>query len=60
MPVQTGPPRKLGKNGPSVPALGYGLMALAGAYGTPPSEEEQFLVLDRALELGETLWDTSE
>ncbi|KIW05011.1 uncharacterized protein PV09_04168 [Verruconis gallopava] len=57
----SGPPlRQLGKNGPQVPALGFGLMGLAGAYGAKPSEEEQFKVLDRALELGNTFWDTAD
>lgn len=51
---------KLGKNGPSVPPLGFGLMGLCGVYGTPPSDEERFQLLDRAVELGETFWDTSK
>ena len=33
---------------------------MAGAYGTPPEEEEQFRILDRAAELGQTFWDTAE
>jgi len=60
MPVKPVPLRKLGKNGPRVPALGFGLMVMAGGYGTPPSDEERFQILDRAVELGETFWDTSE
>lgn len=60
MPANSVPLRKLGKNGPSVPALGFGLMVLAGAYGTPPDDDERFQILDRALELGETFWDTAE
>ncbi|KAK7739819.1 hypothetical protein SLS62_011208 [Diatrype stigma] len=51
----------LGKNGPSVPRLGFGLMGMSHAvYGTPLSEEEHFAVLDRAVELGETFWDTAD
>jgi aryl-alcohol dehydrogenase-like predicted oxidoreductase len=52
--------RQLGKDGPSVPAMGFGLMTIAGAHGDAPSEEEQFQILDRAAELGNTFWDTSE
>lgn len=58
MPTKTAP---LGKNGPNIPRLGFGLMGLAHAvYGTPLPDEEQFAILDRAFELGETFWDTSE
>jgi aryl-alcohol dehydrogenase-like predicted oxidoreductase len=52
--------RQLGKDGPIVPALGFGLMGLAGAYGAATSEEQKFQVLDRAFELGNTFWDNSE
>ena len=60
MPAQSVPLRKLGKNGPSVPALGFGLMGMSMAYGTIPSDEERFAILDRALDLGATFWDSSE
>jgi aryl-alcohol dehydrogenase-like predicted oxidoreductase len=50
----------LGKNGPNVPALGFGLMGLSQSYGTIPSDEERFAILDRALEIGSTFWDSSE
>jgi aryl-alcohol dehydrogenase-like predicted oxidoreductase len=60
MPTQSIPLRKLGKDGPSVPALGFGLMGMSIGYGTAPSDEERFAVLDRAVELGATFWDTSE
>lgn len=52
---------KLGKNGPSVPALGYGLMGLSyDTYGSIPGDEERFAILDRAYELGATFWDSAE
>ncbi|KAJ8058436.1 hypothetical protein OCU04_012625 [Sclerotinia nivalis] len=54
------PTRKLGKNGPQVPALGFGLMGLSIAYGKVESDEARFKILDRAFELGETFWDSSD
>ncbi|KAI9712073.1 MAG: hypothetical protein M1820_001782 [Bogoriella megaspora] len=60
MPVQSISLRQLGKDGPRVSALGLGAGSLGGAYGTAPNEEEQFQVLDRAVELGETFWDTAD
>ncbi|KAH6675174.1 aldo/keto reductase-like protein [Halenospora varia] len=52
--------RKLGKNGPQVPSLGFGMMGLSFGYGKTESDEERFEVLDRAYELGETFWDSSD
>lgn len=54
------PKAKLGKYGPSVPAQGFGLMSFAGVYGKAKDDEERFKVLDRALELGNTFWDSSK
>lgn len=60
------PLRKLGKDGPLVPAIGFGCAILGSAYNfgdaTAQSgpDEEQFQLLDRALELGEPFWDTSK
>ena len=54
------PLHELGKDGPSIPPMGFGLMTIAGAHGDQPSDEEHFNILDRALELGDTFWDTAE
>jgi aryl-alcohol dehydrogenase-like predicted oxidoreductase len=53
------PKRHLGKDGPLVPALGFGLMGISLAYGPTPSDEERLALLDRAYELGERFWDTA-
>jgi hypothetical protein len=60
MSIKPVPLRKLGKDGPRVPALGFGLMGMSFAYGTILSDEERFRTLDRAVELGETFWDSAE
>lgn len=61
MPVEPVPHHPLGKNGPSVPALGFGLMGMSyQTYGTFPGDEERFQILDRALDIGATFWDSSE
>jgi aryl-alcohol dehydrogenase-like predicted oxidoreductase len=54
------PTRKLGKNGPLVPAMGFGLMGLSAFYGQPEPDEARFKVLDRAYALGETFWDSAD
>ena len=55
------PLRKLGADGPDVPALGYGMMGLSQpVYGSVSSEEDKFAMLDRAYELGARHWDSSE
>ena len=52
--------RLLGKKGPPVSAIGFGAMGLSFGYGRRENDEQGFAVLDRALELGSTLWDTSD
>jgi aryl-alcohol dehydrogenase-like predicted oxidoreductase len=55
------PHHRLGKDGPSVPAMGLGLMNIShSTYGSLPSDEEKFALLDYAYAKGETFWDTSE
>ncbi|CAF0905972.1 unnamed protein product [Adineta steineri] len=54
------PERQLGENGPKVPAISYGVMGLSVAYGTVGSDEERFKVLDRAIELGSTYFDSAD
>ncbi|KAM6512083.1 hypothetical protein FALCPG4_017069 [Fusarium falciforme] len=54
------PTRKLGRDGPEVAAMGFGLMGLSIAYGKIDSDEERLKVLDRAWEIGATNWDTSD
>lgn len=54
------PTRQLGKNGPQVSALGFGAMGLSAFYGIPSSDEERFKVLDRAIELGCTFFDSAD
>jgi len=54
------PTRQLGKNGPQVPALGFGAMGLSYGYSTPGPDSERFALLDRAFELGLTFWDTAD
>lgn len=53
------PTRRLGRNGPSVSALGLGCMGMSFAYG-PADETESLATLDRALELGVTFLDTAD
>lgn len=61
MPTKAVPFRQLGKNGPTVPALGFGLMGMSiPQYGKLDDDEERFKLLDRAVELGATNWDSSE
>ncbi|OCT53906.1 Aldo-keto reductase yakc [NADP(+)] [Cladophialophora carrionii] len=54
------PTRKLGKNGPEVTALGFGLMGLSAFYGTPKPDEERYAFLDHVYNSGERFWDTAD
>ncbi|KAI0199274.1 Aldo/keto reductase [Astrocystis sublimbata] len=52
--------RRLGRDGPSIPAAGFGLMGFSVGYGAADPDEERFKLLDRAWELGCTNWDTAD
>jgi len=54
------PTRPLGKNGPQVTALGFGLMGLSAFYGTPKPDKERLALLDHVYESGERFWDTAD
>lgn len=51
--------RRLGRNGPEVSALGLGCMGMSAFYGAT-DRDQSLATLDRALELGVTLFDTAE
>src|SRR5882757_11493488 len=52
--------RKLGKNGPEVTALGFGLMGLSAFYGKPKPDEERFVMLDHVYNSGQRFWDSAD
>ena len=51
--------RRLGRRGPEVSALGYGLMSLSGAYG-PSDAEQSRSAIHAALDNGIDFFDTAE
>jgi aryl-alcohol dehydrogenase-like predicted oxidoreductase len=51
--------RTLANDGPAVSALGLGCMGMSGTYG-PAQDAESLRTLERALELGITLFDTAD
>ncbi|KAK8104522.1 Aldo-keto reductase yakc [Apiospora kogelbergensis] len=52
--------RQIGRDGPSIPAVGFGLMGASAGYGATDSDETRLKLLDRAWELGCTNWDTAD
>jgi aryl-alcohol dehydrogenase-like predicted oxidoreductase len=51
--------RHLGRNGPAVSAIGLGCSGMSGEYGVP-DDVESIATIHRAIELGLTLFDTSD
>jgi aryl-alcohol dehydrogenase-like predicted oxidoreductase len=51
--------RKLGKDGPEIPAIGLGCMGMAGWYGER-DDDRSIATLDRTLELGVKMIDTAD
>ena len=51
-------PRKLGKNGPNVSAIGLGCMSMSQSYGAR-DDAESIRAIHRALDLGVTFFDTA-
>lgn len=54
------PTAKLGKDGPHVNRIGYGLMGLSAFYGTPKPDEERMALLDKVYKDGELFWDSAD
>ncbi|KAJ9132554.1 alcohol dehydrogenase [Pleurostoma richardsiae] len=52
--------RRLGRDGPKIEAVGFGMMGMSVGYGPAASDEERFKLLDRAWEIGCTNWDTAD
>ena len=50
----------LGASGPTVNALGIGLMSLGHAYGDAGDDETRLAFLDKLWEMGETFWDDAD
>ncbi|CAB5209378.1 unnamed protein product [Rhizophagus irregularis] len=51
--------RELGKTGVKIPAIGLGCMGMSEFYGSA-DEQENIKVLNRAIDIGCTFWDTAD
>lgn len=54
------PTAKLGKDGPAVNRLGYGMMGLSSFYGKPKPDAERMALLDKLYADGELFWDSAD
>ncbi|KAH7389603.1 NADP-dependent oxidoreductase domain-containing protein [Phaeosphaeria sp. MPI-PUGE-AT-0046c] len=54
------PKATLGRDGPQVTRLGFGLMGLSVFYGPRKPDSERLALLDQAYSLGEHFWDTAD
>jgi aryl-alcohol dehydrogenase-like predicted oxidoreductase len=54
------PIRQLGENGPQVSAIGFGAITLSFTPANTAPDEEQFKIIDRAIELGCTYIDSTD
>lgn len=54
------PTAPLGKNGPQITRLGFGLMGLSAFYGDPKPDSERLALLDQAYAMGERNWDSAD
>jgi len=52
--------RQLGKNGPTVSAIGYGAMVLSPGIYNPVEEEESLATIERVFDLGINFVDTAD
>lgn len=53
------PTRRLGRYGPEVTAIGFGMMGISAYYGATEPDEQRLKVLDHLYASGERFWDTA-
>ncbi|OAK95887.1 Aldo/keto reductase [Phaeosphaeriaceae sp. SRC1lsM3a] len=54
------PKAPIGRDGPQVTRLGFGLMGLSVFYGAAKPDSERLALLDQAYSLGEHFWDSAD